>query len=290
MKRIGSPDPSTHPVPHPGGDADRLPLLEVCSLSAGYGDIRAVWDVSLRVQAGRVTALLGPNGAGKSTTVLAIGGLARVFGGSVHCQGRDLRGLSPHRRAVDNGVSVVQEGKRIFRKLTVEQNLRVGLWPSRRAGRHEMSQALERAYDQFPLLGEHRHSRAGLLSGGQQQMLAIAQALICRPRILVLDEPSIGLAPVIVADVLKIIEDLRAQGLGILLVEQLVAAAVSVADDVVVLNGGRVAAAGTVEEVGGHEGIRQAYLESGGDTTTRPHEGTAGGLSRSAKDNRGNER
>lgn len=246
------------------GEAAESALLEVAGLSAGYGDIRAVWDVSLRVRAGRVTALLGPNGAGKSTTVLAIAGLVRIFSGSVRCRGDDLTRLSPHQRAADAGLSVVQEGKRIFRRLTVEQNLRVGLWPLRRMGRREVSVALEQTYSQFPLLAANRHSRAGLLSGGQQQILAIAQALVCRPRILILDEPSIGLAPVIVNDVLTIIGERRAQGLGILLVEQLVAAALSVADDVVVLNGGRVAAAGTVADVGGHEGIRKAYLESGG--------------------------
>jgi branched-chain amino acid transport system ATP-binding protein len=243
----------------PIGTSD-APFFEVKNLVAGYGDIRAVWDVSLSVKPGYVTALLGPNGAGKTTTVLAIAGLARTFGGSIHAGGVDLHGLPPYERAIRARLSVVQEGKRIFRNRTVEQNLRIGLWPLRREGRRAHAAALATTYEQFPILADRRTTRAGLLSGGQQQILAIAQALVWTPSVLILDEPSIGLAPVIVQDVLKIVQGLKERGIGVLLVEQLVGAALTVADDVVVINGGRVAASGTVAEVGSHEDIRNIYL------------------------------
>jgi branched-chain amino acid transport system ATP-binding protein len=239
------------------------PLLEVRNLSAGYGDIRAVWDVSLIVAPGHVTALLGPNGAGKTTTVMAIGGMVSVFEGSIRCEGVDVTAMPPHDRVQRGGIGIVQEGKRIFRLRTVDQNLRIGWWPRRREGRAALAAALEEAYEQFPVLGERRATRAGLLSGGQQQMLAIAQTLISRPRVVVLDEPSAGLAPAVMSDVLRIVDRLRQQGLGILLVEQLVDAALSVADDVVVINSGRVVVAGTPRGIGGREGVRRAYLESG---------------------------
>jgi branched-chain amino acid transport system ATP-binding protein len=258
--RLAPRTPSA-PLPAPVGGAD-TPLLEVTRLSAGYGDIRAVRDVSLSVQAGQVTALLGPNGAGKSTTVLAVAGLARTFGGSIRAQGRDLAGMSAHRRVAECRISVVQEGKHIFRRRTVDQNLRIGWWPRRHERRQQLKVALKAAYSQFPMLEEFRNVRAGLLSGGQQQMLAIASALICRPTILVLDEPSVGLAPVVVNDVLRIVGNLRDEGLGVLLVEQLVDAALSVADQVVVISAGKIAAAGSVAAVGGRDGVRQAYLGS----------------------------
>jgi branched-chain amino acid transport system ATP-binding protein len=235
-------------------------LLDVKNLVAGYGDIRTVWDVSLSVRPGRVTALLGPNGAGKTTTVLAIAGLAHTFEGSVRAGGIDLHGLAPYDRAVRARLSVVQEGKRIFRNRTVDQNLRIGLWPLRHEGRKSHAAVLETTYEQFPILADRRGMRAGLLSGGQQQILAIAQALIWRPDVLILDEPSIGLAPVIVQDVLKIIQGMKERGIGVLLVEQLVTVALSVADDVVVINDGRVAASGTVQEFKNSEDIRQIYL------------------------------
>jgi branched-chain amino acid transport system ATP-binding protein len=237
------------------------PLLEVQSLSAGYGDLRAVWDVSLTVEPGQVTALLGPNGAGKTTTVMAISGMVSIFGGSVRCGGIDMAGVAPYDRVSRGRIGVVQEGKRIFRLRTVEQNLRIGWWPRRHEGRAACARALEEAYAQFPILGQRRGTRAGLLSGGQQQMLAVAQALIAKPDIVVLDEPSAGLAPSVVHDVLQLVDRLRAGGLGILLVEQLVDAALSVADRVVVIKAGRSVMEGTPEGIGGRDGVRRAYLD-----------------------------
>lgn len=257
MKRAKGSWSLRAPVPPAGA-----PLLEVDRLSAGYGDLRAVWDVSLAVQPGHVTALLGPNGAGKSTTVMAIGGLVTTFGGSVRCGAVDMSGLPPNERVVVGRIGLVQEGKRIFRRRTVDQNLRIGWWPRRHEGRRALADALEAAYEHFPMLGERRNVRAGLLSGGQQQMLAIAQALLPGPRLLILDEPSAGLAPVVMAEVLERVESLCRDGLGVLLVEQLVDAALSVARQVVVINAGRVVASGTPTAVGGREGVRKAYLDA----------------------------
>lgn len=245
----------------PGATGRAHPLLEVERLSAGYGDLRAVWDVSLSVEAGKVTALLGPNGAGKTTTVMAVAGMVSVFSGTVRCGGVDMTGIAAYDRVSRGSIGVVQEGKRIFRMRTVEQNLRIGWWPRRHEGRAAYARALEEAYDQFPMLRQRRDSRAGLLSGGQQQMLAVAQALIAKPRVIVLDEPSAGLAPSVVRDVLGIVDHLRAEGLGVLLVEQLVDAALSVADRVVVIKAGRSVLDGTPESIGGRDGVRRAYLD-----------------------------
>jgi branched-chain amino acid transport system ATP-binding protein len=230
------------------------PLLRVTNLAAGYGDLRAVWDVSLEVSAGRVLALLGANGAGKSTTLHAILGLSRVMGGSIEMAGRDLRGLPPYDRA-KLGIGLVQEGKRLFRQRTVEQNLMLGGWTIPRPRRQRLRKAVARAYDRFPVLADKRHEQAGSLSGGQQQMLAIAQALVPEPRVLMLDEPSAGLAPIIVSEVL-------AEGIGILLVEQLVDASLQVADHVTVISRGRMAWSGPRAAVGGRQDILDAYLDS----------------------------
>jgi branched-chain amino acid transport system ATP-binding protein len=237
------------------------PLLRVTNLAAGYGDLRAVWDVSLEVSAGRVLALLGANGAGKSTTLHAILGLSRVMGGSIEMAGRDLRGLPPYDRA-KLGIGLVQEGKRLFRQRTVEQNLMLGGWTIPRPRWQRLRKAVARAYDRFPVLADKRHEQAGSLSGGQQQMLAIAQALVPEPRVLMLDEPSAGLAPIIVSEVLGVISDLRAEGIGILLVEQLVDASLQVADHVTVISRGRMAWSGPRAAVGGRQDILDAYLDS----------------------------
>jgi branched-chain amino acid transport system ATP-binding protein len=237
------------------------PLLRVTNLAAGYGDLRAVWDVSLEVSAGRILALLGANGAGKSTTLLAVLGLSRVMGGSIEMAGQNLRGRPPYDRA-KLGIGLVQEGKRVFRQRTVEQNLMLGGWTIPRPRRQRLKKAIAQAYDRFPALADRRHEQAGSLSGGQQQMLAIAQALVPEPRVLMLDEPSAGLAPIIVSEVLGVISDLRAEGIGILLVEQLVDAALEVADHVTVISRGRMAWSGARAAVGGRQDILDAYLDS----------------------------
>jgi branched-chain amino acid transport system ATP-binding protein len=240
-------------------EAAASPLLTIQNLAAGYGDLRAVWDVSLEVRGGRINALLGANGAGKSTTLLAVLGLSRVMAGSIELAGRDLRGLPPYDRA-KLGIGFVQEGKRLFRQRTVEQNLMLGGWTIPRPRRQRLRAAIAQAYDRFPVLADRRHEPAGSLSGGQQQMLAIAQALIPEPRVLMLDEPSAGLAPIVLSEVLAVVSGLRAEGIGILLVEQLVDAALEVADHVTVISRGRMAWSGPRAAVSDRQEILDAYI------------------------------
>ena len=211
-------------------------LLEVREIAGGYGDLRVLWDVSLTVQAGKATVLLGRNGAGKSTLLFTIAGLLRPASGSICFRGQEITKSAPaHRTRM--GIGFVQENKRVFKRRTVEQNLQLG---GHTMPRKQVKPACEAAYDRFPILGKRRKQLAGALSGGQQQMLAIAQALMPGPALLMLDEPSAGLAPVIVQEVLEAVTALKASGLGILLVEQLVDQALSVADHVAVMEHGRV--------------------------------------------------
>ena len=230
------PAADRQPVGGTGCSASGAPLLEVSNLSTGYGDLRVVWDLSFTVEAGKVTALLGRNGAGKTTTLRAIAGLNPVSKGAVRLEGHDIGGLAAHRR-FRRGLALVQDNKRIFRNRTVEENLLLGGYTMRRK---DMRPAMERAYEQFPILASRRRTLAGTLSGGQQQMVAIAQALMPGPSLLMLDEPSGGLAPSICDDVFAIVADLRTHGIGILLVEQEVGRALKVADDVLVIDVGRV--------------------------------------------------
>jgi len=231
-------------------------LLVVDDLSAGYGDIRATWGVSLTVDAGKITALLGRNGAGKTTTLLAIAGVLRARTGSVTLGGRDITSVSAHQRT-RLGVALVQENKRIFRQRTVDQNMMLGAYCLPRRARRA---SIEAAYERFPVLAERRDSRAGALSGGQQQMLAIAQALASQPKVLMIDEPSGGLAPVIVRDVMETIRELSADGIAILLVEQLVEQALQIAHHAVVLDNGKVVLSGPSAELGGAAELRDVYL------------------------------
>jgi len=221
--------------------------LVVDQLAVGYGSITAVWDASFAVSAGKVVAIIGRNGAGKTTTLGAVAGVLKPAKGRILLDGEDITRTSPHERVV-RGISLVQEGKRIFRKLTVEDNLVLGAY-TRPGSRRSAVKHIEEAFDRFPVLGERRGHPAGGLSGGQQQMLAIAQALVARPKILLLDEPSAGLAPVVAADVFAVVDQLRREGLGVVLVEQLVEDAIELADHVVVLDVGRVIAAGLPSEV-----------------------------------------
>jgi branched-chain amino acid transport system ATP-binding protein len=220
----------------------RAPILEVSQLRLGYGDLIAVWDVSLRLTAGQTTALVGRNGAGKTTLLSGIAGLLPVKAGTVILDGIDITKVPPFRR-VARGLGLVQEGKKIFRKLTVRENLVLGL---RACGtrKSQLNDQLDRLYANFGMLAERAHVLAGSLSGGQQQMLAIATALAAEPRVLLVDEPSSGLAPVFVDQVFAILDKLRSSGLAILLVEQLVEEVLDgIADDVLVIEQGRVTVA-----------------------------------------------
>lgn len=241
-------------------EAAPIPLLEVKHLATGYGDIRAVWDVSLRVYPAKLTAILGRNGAGKTTTLRAIAGLNKVGDGSINFQGEDISALPAHRR-VSRGMAFVQDGKRVFHRLTVQENLFLGGY-TLGIGRRKLPEKLTRIYDIFPMLGERRNTVVGQMSGGQQQMLAIGQALMAEPTLLMLDEPSGGLAPSIVDEVMGVLKILKAAGMGVLLIEQQVEAAIEVADHVVVLDIGRVILDSPASEIADLQVLKQAYFGS----------------------------
>jgi branched-chain amino acid transport system ATP-binding protein len=225
--------------------------LEVSGLQLGYGDLTAVWDASFTVEEGSICALVGRNGAGKTTLLSGIAGLLPAKAGTVRLLGRDV-GRQAAQKRVRDGLTLVQEGRRIFRSLTVQENLELGAFAHRGGERKGL---FDEMYERFPALAQRPGAKAGALSGGQQQMLAIAQALVSRPKVLLIDEPSAGLAPVIVDEVHAAIRQLKADGLTIVLVEQLIEDVLgNIADDVVMLEGGRVvlsapASSLTVEDV-----------------------------------------
>jgi branched-chain amino acid transport system ATP-binding protein len=242
------------------------PALEATGLCAGYGDLRVLRDVTVRVWPGKLSVLLGSNGAGKTTTLRAVAGLNQATAGTVTLFGTNVTRASPPDR-VRQGLGYVMEGKRVFHRRTVEENLLLGGQALTR-GRRNLRRQAETMYERFPVLGERRRSRAGELSGGQQQLLAIAQALMARPRVLLLDEPSGGLAPVIAKQVLGIVDELKREGLGVLLVEQAAREAVRIADHVTVLSVGRVVIDKPAGEIADVSEIQHAYL--GGLRPTAP--------------------
>ncbi|WP_299968476.1 ABC transporter ATP-binding protein [uncultured Roseobacter sp.] len=221
-------------------------MLSIENLRVFHGPIEAVHGISLRVGAGQCVALLGPNGAGKTSTISAICGIARASG-TIALEGTDLTRVTVEDR-IGRGIAVSPEGRRIFSNLSVEANLRLG--GGIRADRENVQADIERWFDTFPILGERRDQPGGTLSGGEQQMLAIARALMSKPKILLLDEPSLGLAPRIVAQVFQMIAQLRADGMTILLVEQNARQALQISDYAYLLNSGRIQAEGTAEELG----------------------------------------
>jgi branched-chain amino acid transport system ATP-binding protein len=233
------------------------PLLEVRDLAVAYGHVEAVRGVSLSVAEGRFVTLIGPNGAGKTSLLSAIAGLVRPKGGTVSLGGRDVTGLPAH-AAVAAGISLVPEGRAILGRMTVEENLRLA--GEMRRPRAEIPPAIEEQYRRFPILGERRGHPAGSLSGGQQQMLAIARAVVARPRILLLDEPSMGLSPLLVRQVFEIIQQLHAEGATVLLVEQNARLALSVTDHAYVLERGQVVIEGPSRALAQDERVRAAYL------------------------------
>ena len=241
----------------PGNAADEL-LLEVRGLGTGYGDLRVVWDVSFDVRAGEITVLLGRNGAGKTTTIRAISGLNKIVAGEVRYRGESLAKVPAHQR-VRQGIAYVQEGKRVFHSQTIEQNLLLGGY-TRKMKRAELRSEAERIYELFPILAEKRSLPAASMSGGQQQMLAIGQALMAQPRLLMLDEPSGGLAPVIVNEVMERVHQLKETGIGILLVEQAVEASFAIADHVTVLDMGRTMLSSPASEVSDMTLLQDAYF------------------------------
>jgi branched-chain amino acid transport system ATP-binding protein len=255
----GPPGAGSRPGFDGGAATDgAAPLLTVSHLATGYGDLRVIWDVSVTVAPGQLTALLGRNGAGKTTVLRAVAGLNKVQGGSITFNGQDVSRLPVHRR-IRAGIGMVQENKRIFRRRTIEENLLLGGYTLKARGK-KLRAELDRIYELFPVLGQRSSTLAGALSGGQQQMLAIGQALMPRPSLLMLDEPSAGLAPSIVAEVMDTVAALKQTNLGILLVEQAVEAAMRVADHVTVLEVGKVVLDGPARAIDDLSVIRDAYF------------------------------
>jgi branched-chain amino acid transport system ATP-binding protein len=232
-------------------------VLEVRDVQAAYGDVRVLMGVSLSVAPGEIVALVGPNGAGKTTLLAAITGLLPLRAGSIAWEGRPLHRWPAH-RIVEAGVALVPEGRRLFARMTVEENLRLGAFaPRALAGREE---ALGRVYGIFPRLAERRRQLAGSLSGGEQQMVAIGRALMSHPRLLLLDEPSLGLAPRVVEGIFGVLREIHGAGVGVFLVEQNVQVALGLADRGYVLEGGRISGAGSGQDLLRDPHIRQAYL------------------------------
>lgn len=233
-------------------------MLDVSRLSVAYNGIGAVQDVDLRLEAGQIVTVIGPNGAGKTTLLNAIMGV-HPGTGKVTLRGADIGRLSVEAR-VRAGLCLVPEKRELFGTLTVEDNLRLGGFRFRHEGRAAANRALDDIYAQFPRLLERRRQHAGTLSGGERQMLAMGRALMARPDVLMLDEPSLGLAPLIVRDIFRIVTELRARGVAILLVEQNARAALEIADTAYVLEMGRVTLEGTGAALAADPRITQAYL------------------------------
>jgi branched-chain amino acid transport system ATP-binding protein len=236
---------------------ESLQLLEIEELHVAYGQVQAVRGVSLRVGEGRIVTLIGPNGAGKTSILSALAGLVAPRAGKVRLGGADVTGLPAH-RAVAAGLSLVPEGRAILGRMTIEENLRLA--GELRRPRREIAAAIEEQYRRFPILGERRGQPAGSLSGGQQQMLAFARALVARPRILLLDEPSMGLSPLLVQQVFEIVKAIHRGGATILLVEQNARLALAITDHAYVLERGRVVIEGPSRDLARDERVRAAYL------------------------------
>jgi branched-chain amino acid transport system ATP-binding protein len=232
-------------------------MLEIQGLDVFYGDVQAVWDVFLHVDEGSIVALVGANGAGKSTLLKAISGITPSKRGAILFSGKPLTNLPPQ-DIVEMGISHVPEGRRLFSNLTVYENLKLGAYIPR--SRRSTVESIERAYDLFPVLKNRMNQKAGALSGGEQQMLAIARAMMSRPRILMLDEPSLGLSPMLVKTMFELIMNLNRQKVTILLVEQNIHQALKIADRAYVLKNGRIAMTGEGNELLSNPELQKAYI------------------------------
>ena len=232
-------------------------LLELKGVDVRYGDVQAVWDVSFHVNDGTIVALLGANGAGKTTLLKTISGILRPNKGEIVFSGKSLVKLKPQ-DVVDIGISHVPEGRRLFTRLSVLENLELGAYP--RKFRPFFEESLGRAYKLFPILKERSHQKAGLLSGGEQQMLAIARAIMARPALLMLDEPSLGLSPLLVKTMFELIKVLNDQKVTILLVEQNIHQALKIAHDGFVLKTGKIVMSGKGYELLANPEIQKAYM------------------------------
>ena len=232
-------------------------LLEVKGLDVSYGDIQALWDVSLQVEEGTIVALVGANGAGKTTLLKAISGLLRARKGEILLSGKPLSNLKPQ-EIVDRGIIHVPEGRRLFSSLTVLDNLRIGAYTPR--ARPFFAESLERVFGLFPVLKDRKDQKAGSLSGGEQQMLAIGRAVMAQPKLLMLDEPSLGLSPILVKTIFELISALNEQKATILLVEQNIRQALKIAHQAYVLKTGKIVMSGRGDELLANGEIRKAYI------------------------------
>jgi branched-chain amino acid transport system ATP-binding protein len=236
---------------------DGVPVLELEDVHTYYGNIEALKGISLRVEEGEIVTLIGANGAGKTTTLRSINGLNRPRQGRIRFQSRDITQRRPH-EIVKRGISQSPEGRRLFPRMTVSENLEMGAF--QRVDRAGMRADLERVFELFPRLAERRNQKAGTLSGGEQQMCAIGRALMARPKLLMLDEPSMGLAPIFVDRIFETIVEINKQGTPILLVEQNALMALDVANRGYVLETGRVALEGPAADLKTNEQVRKTYL------------------------------
>jgi branched-chain amino acid transport system ATP-binding protein len=232
-------------------------MLELRSVSAGYGSFRALFDVSLEVRDGEAVGVIGRNGAGKTTLMRVISGMIPVGSGELQLDGRLLAGLPAH-RIVESGIAHVPENRRLFARLSVEENLRMGAYIAK--ARRRFDEQLAHVYDLFPRLKDRRHQQAGTLSGGEQQMCAIGRALMSQPKILLMDEPSAGLAPLVVTQVFELVGRIRSEGLTVLIVEQNVQQVLDVVDRAYVIEVGAIKLAGTSAELRDNALVRQSYM------------------------------
>ena len=232
-------------------------MLHIENLAVAYGDVQALWDVSLEVQANEIVVLIGPNGAGKTTLMRTIAGLHRPQSGHITFEGRVLQTVAAH-QIVEQGIILVPEGRRLFGRMTVVENLELGAY-TRRA-KQQRDKTLRHVLDVFPLLAERRHDRASSLSGGQQQMLAMGRALMGLPRLLMLDEPSLGLAPLIVRHIFGVVKSINEAGVTVLLVEQNARRALELAHRAYILEQGRIVGTGSGSDLLHNDEVREAYL------------------------------
>ena len=234
-----------------------MALLEVTDLRAGYGSLPVLGGISFEIEEGETAVLLGLNGAGKTTTVLALAGLLKPWGGTITFNGKDITGTDP-RKLVAEGIVLVPEGRRVFPQLTVAQNLRLGAWPYKR-DRKGTREIVERAVEYFPRLRERWTQLAGTLSGGEQQMLAIARGLMARPKLLLIDESSLGLSPKLTQTVFEVVDKINDDGTTVMMVEQN-AGVLGIADKAYVMEKGTLIFSGKGDEIMNNDEIREAYL------------------------------
>ena len=234
-----------------------MAVLEIHNVSSGYGEVQILWDVSLKLEKGKLTSLVGSNGVGKTTLLRTVTGLIKPWEGSVMFNGQDVSRVSAHAKAA-NGMVLVPEGRQLFTDMTVYENLEMGAFTKRAKANYR--QNLKKVYEMFPRLEERATQKAGTLSGGEQQMVAVGRGLMAQPEVLFIDELSLGLAPFLVLDLFKILQRLKEAGLTMLLVEQNVQMALAISDYAYVLAHGKVSIEGPSREVAANEQVREAYL------------------------------